>query len=182
LWVRKRNKGEEILECKVIETRKSVRMFDRNNKLELEQIQMILKAASMAPSGKNLQPWKFQIFTDDEVITKIAKECPNNRWMNSSPCIISVYLDLNISYDFTKDAMAIGAAIENMLLEAEAEGISSCWIGECTEHRENLEQIFGVDNQLRLMAFVVLGYEKKMKKKSISEIVINLEKEINITY
>ena len=49
----------------VIEKRRSIKKFD-NKKLSKEIIERILYHGSIAPSGKNRQPWRFVVIQENE--------------------------------------------------------------------------------------------------------------------
>jgi nitroreductase len=55
-----------------IYNRRSVRKFS-DEKVPLEDLHAIIKAATMAPSGKNLQTWHFVAVTDPAKIVKLAE-------------------------------------------------------------------------------------------------------------
>jgi nitroreductase len=168
-----------MLNCKEILNRHSSRFFDKDKEVSNQIIHKLILAASLAPSGKNLQPWKFFIVNEAKLISELTKILPNNKWISTANLLILVYLDKKESYDDIKDFMAIGACIENMLLEAESNGLSSCWIGECFENRRQIFEIIENDESLELMAIVAFGYEKrrfvKTAKKKVEELVLNYE-------
>lgn len=166
-----------MLNCKEILNRHSSRFFDINKVISNEIIHKLILAASLAPSGRNLQPWRFFIINEAELISGLTKILPNNKWISNSNLLILVYLDKKESYDDIKDCMSIGASIENMLLEAESNGISSCWIGECLEKEEQIVELVKNDGSLKLMAIVAFGYEKRKlvrnPKKKVEELVLS---------
>lgn len=88
---------------------------------------------------------------------------PNNKWFSHVGQAIAVFADTAFGYDAEKDAMAIGACVENMLIEAGSKGISTCWIGECTDYRESISSLLGTNNQYKLMAIIAIGYGKSHK-------------------
>ena len=57
---------------KTILTRRSVRSF-QSRKIERPDLELILKAATYAPSGMNRQTWQFTAVTDRDEIRKLAK-------------------------------------------------------------------------------------------------------------
>ena len=52
----------------VINERKSARSFENKN-VSLNQINRIIKSASLAPSAKNRQPWKFCVLDNTHVVS-----------------------------------------------------------------------------------------------------------------
>lgn len=49
----------------MIEERRSIRKF-RNEPIDREQIETMVRAAGLAPSAKNRQPWKYIVYTGGE--------------------------------------------------------------------------------------------------------------------
>jgi nitroreductase len=146
-------------------------------KISKDTVMLLLEAARWAPSAKNIQPWKFVVvMDDDELRIKLASLSVYKPWLSNAPCLIAVFLDLQISYDFTKDAQAIGAAIQNMLLCGNEIGIGSCWVGEILNQESEVKRILGVSEQYQLMAVIAFGYPAKTagatKRKEISESVL----------
>ncbi len=165
-----------MLKCNEIQNRHSCRCYYKEKKIPQEIINTLIMAASLAPTGKNIQPWRFRIITDENVISGLANYLPNNKWILTAPCLVIVYLDTNESYSLEKDTMAIGAAIENILLEAESNGISSCWLGECLEKADTINRYLGSMEKVKLMAVITLGYERRKMiraaKKSIHDLIL----------
>ena len=147
------------IKCKSIQGRHSCREFDQGKKVDNDVLSCILTAGSYAPSGKNLQPWRFKLIDDARDITQIAQCLAANRWVLNAPSIVVVLMDKSCCYDPLKDAMSMGACIQNMLIEAEENGVSSCWIGECTNYNDKLLDILMLpQKQYQLCAILAFGY------------------------
>ena len=158
-----------------IKSRRSVRLYN-SEPIEIEFINQIIESAIWAPSGKNGQPWKFKIVTEQNIIEEIAKLSANSRWIETAPCLIIVYLDKGCSYHYIKNVQSCGAAIQNMLLTAHAIGIGSCWIGDLLEKGDAINKLFEVDDSLELMGVVSFGYGRgrsiNVGRKDINEFLI----------
>ena len=63
------NNSHAVLE--IIHSRKSVRSYT-DEPVAPEQVQTLLKAAMAAPSGRNLQPWRFVVVTKQDTKDKLA--------------------------------------------------------------------------------------------------------------
>lgn len=151
---------------KVFETiieRRSIRRFN-DVKVKKDDIIKLITAAGWAPSGKNLQPWKFVIIEDSMIINSIGKQTIHSRWMIKATCIILVYLDKEISYALIKDIQAVGASIQNILLCAKELNIGTCWIGEILDREMEVNTILNIQSNLQLMGVIALGYFNEDKK------------------
>ncbi len=58
----------------VVYKRRSIRKF-KEDKVPREILDRVLEAGRWAPSGANLQPWRFIVVTASEVKSKIADVC-----------------------------------------------------------------------------------------------------------
>lgn len=142
----------------VIKMRRSVRSF-LDCPIDDESIRKIIEAAICAPSGRNCQPWKFSIVNDIEKIKLVSKLSKNFCWMRKARCLITVYLDKQLSYHFLKDVQSCGAAIQNMMLQAYSMKIGTCWVGDIIDRGNEIKEIIGVVNGgLELMGVIALGY------------------------
>ena len=95
------------------------------------------------------------------------------------PLIMVVCMDIADSYNRDKDIMAIGACIQNMLLEAHSLGLGTCWMGEILNRKEELKDFLQLDEDLEIMAVIAVGYPaEKIKgpgRKSLSSLKIQVK-------
>ena len=108
--------------------RRSIRQYDQRMPEE-EVITALLTAAQWAPSGLNNQPWKFKVVRD-AVKNGLADYTKYKQVIAAAPVAVCVFLDTGNTYNPEKDCMAIGAAIQNMLLVAHERRLGTCWLGE----------------------------------------------------
>ena len=90
-----------------IHKRRSVRDFTGET-IPKEDLEKIIDAARMAPSGSNQQTWHFIIVTDKEIIQRLSKAAD---WMVKAGAVIVVAMDPSTKY-WVEDG---SAAIENIL-------------------------------------------------------------------
>ena len=119
----------------LIKKRRSIRSFLKKE-IPASHIKKILESASWAPSGLNNQPWRFVILRNKSIKYKLSKLTKYSYIINRANCVILVFLDINNSYNRTKDIQAIGACIQNMLLCSCELGIATCWLGEILNKRK----------------------------------------------
>lgn len=139
-----------------IRTRRSIRSF-QPDPVDDETVERILEMGTWAPSGLNNQPWKFVVVRGEEVRRELARQTQYGHILESSPACIAVFLDADESYDRTKDAQAIGACIQNMLLTIHHLGLGAVWLGEILKNRKTVEKILGVPASCELMAVIAFG-------------------------
>ncbi len=99
-----------------------------------------------------------------------------SRIITDSQVLIAVFLDTSVSYDRTKDVQAIGACIQNTLLEAHSLGLGGVWLGEILKSREQIREILGLKKEIELMAVVALGCPaenpKSGRRKELRDLII----------
>lgn len=158
-----------------IRTRRSIRKF-RPDPVPHELIEKVLDAGRWAPSGQNNQPWRFAIITSRTTIAKISKLTHYSKVVMASQALIPVFLDIEKSYHREKDIQAIGACLQNMLLEAHSLGLGAVWLGEIIKSDRPLRELFGLSGSLELMAVIALGYPDEQprpsKRKEIKELIV----------
>lgn len=146
-----------------IQKRRSIRSFIKK-RVSQDKITAICQAARWAPSGLNNQPWRFIIVQDKEIKEKISSFTEYRSVIKRADFIIVVFLDKKESYHRIKDAQAMGACIQNMLLCAFELGISSCWMGEILNKKVKVRNFFSLKPRYDLMAAVAFGYSKRRTK------------------
>lgn len=137
-----------------IKARKSIRKF-KDDPISEDVLKKILYAGTLAPSGKNKQPWKFYIVQGD-MRQQMAHEMENGiarleamgiptgsakhslKIMKQAPATVFVFnptgkhplsdRDTLESYTDVVDIQSVGAAIQNMCLAAVDMKLGSLWI------------------------------------------------------
>lgn len=167
----------------IIYERHSCRRFCKNQTIDREIVRSILKAGMQAPSGKNTQPWRFIVIDDGKLIADIGALCIYSKFISNASSLIFVCMDTEISYNYKKDTMSIGASIQNMLLAACEYQLGSCWIGEILDKENEIRKLINISSNRELMAVLALGIENtgmnsRMKKADR----IELEQKIDFWY
>lgn len=143
----------------------SVRDYDEKP-VEREKLEYILKAAQLAPSAVNFQPWQFIVVRESENRIKL-QECYHRDWFKAAPCYIIICADHNQGWkrkvdgkDFSDIDAAI--AIEHMCLAATAIGLGSCWV--CNFDPAILRANFQIPDHLEPIAILPVGYPKNINQ------------------
>ena len=162
------SKTDNLLD--LIKSRKSVRNFVYK-KIDNDTIGAILECGRWAPSGRNSQPWKVSIVSHPTVKRLIAEQSKYGGIIESAYLNLVVFLDLERGYDRTKDVLAMGAFIENMLLAVHAKGLGAVWIGEILKNNEKVSEIFKLSpEKFELMGVITIGLiDEALEKKEERE-------------
>jgi len=143
---------------KTIFSRKSVRNYT-DQPVSPQQIETLLKAAMAAPTGMNMQPWRFVVVRDPAVKKKIAGR---NKSIEKAPVAIvvcgqTVRKDGQPNGNWTADC---AAATENLLLAAEAAGLGAVWTA-CYPYDERMNptiEALGLPEEVKPFCIVPVGY------------------------
>ncbi len=162
-------KGSESLMNPVIQailTRRSIRRF-QERAIPREILDMILCAGYYAPSGHNMQTWRFTVVEDKEKIARLKEAaCETARaagvycyGFENPACIVIISNDERNRYG-CQDA---SCAAENMFLAAHSYGIGSVWLNILMTLRgkEPVKQIldeFGIPKNHVVWCMAALGY------------------------
>jgi nitroreductase len=148
-----------------IQKRRSIREFS-DLAVSQEDLMAIAEAGVWAPSGKNNQPWRFVLITDDKVRHEIGSLTLYSHIIYSCRALIAVYLDAEAMYDPIKDYMSAGAAIQNMLLTVESLGLGAVWLGQILKNKKQVSTVLGIENRYNLMAVLAIGHPLHRNQKS----------------
>ena len=143
--------------------RRSIRKFT-NKKISDINLQEILRAGMCAPSAHNQKSWSFIVIKDKEIFKTIMQLHPYSSMLKTADIVIMVCsTDIN-KVDFW--AQDCSAATQNILLEATALGLGSCWLGVYPIHElcERLRTIFNIPNGNIPFSLVALGYPDEQKE------------------
>jgi nitroreductase len=107
-----------------IHARRSIRRYGKGEVTQ-EQIDALLEAAMLAPSGNNARPWEFVVVKSREYLDRIIKIHPYAGMLKEASLAIVVCARVENDF-FPQDC---GAAVENILLRAVELGLGTCWCG-----------------------------------------------------
>ncbi|RMD57372.1 nitroreductase family protein [Candidatus Woesearchaeota archaeon] len=148
-----------------IRARRSVRAY-LDIPVEVEKIGNILEAGRLAPCAGNSQNTRFILVTDEKKREEIGALCLEQYWVGSAPLIIVVcsYVErARRLYQEEGERFAImgaSAAIENMLLAAQDQGLGSCWVGAYDSAR--LKALLEIPEDVLICAVLPIGYPDKV--------------------
>ncbi len=123
----------------------------------------VLEAARWAPSGGNLQPWRFVVVRDGGLRRGLAHAAFGQTFVASAPVVVVVCAVPDESGRHYgrrgRELYCIqdtAAATENLLLAATACGLGACWVGAFDERR--VADVLDLDGGWRPVALVPIGH------------------------
>ncbi|WP_413373939.1 nitroreductase family protein [Paenibacillus taichungensis] len=78
----------------VVKERRSVRHYDPAFNISEQELKDILTEAALAPSGANMQPWKFIVFNDQALKEQLLPIANNQQQVVDASAVIAVLGDL----------------------------------------------------------------------------------------
>lgn len=175
-----------------IKTRRTIRTFDKK-KVPPDVLKDLIEAARWAPSGHNLQPWKFVIIDKEDIIKKLAAVINKkgdeliigfntimrdvSRKLENVPAVILVYGTGSVMKMFENygdeykrigalfEVQSISAAIQNILLCAHSKSLGVGWFGMAVFCEKEINESLGVEGNLQ--AILAVGYPSNDKVNSL---------------
>ena len=162
---------------KVIMDRRSIRRY-LPGPIPEEVILRVLDAARFSPSGKNLQPWKFILVQEETLKQRLVEASVRQSFIAEAPIVVVACGFPDRCYSRMGNYMKswpvdVAIALEHLILQAQEEGLGTCWIGAFEE--EEVKSILNIPDGVRVLALTPLGYpdEKPVSRgrKSLEEIM-----------
>ena len=173
--------------------RKSVRVFT-GEPISKEKKELILTAATQAPTAGNQQLYTIIDVTDRELKKKLAVTCDNQPFIAEADMVLIFVADCQKWYEGFKDVGAeprnpgvgdlmlavtdTAIAAQNAVVAAESLGIGSCYIGDIMENAEIHKEILQLPEYAFPAVMLVFGYptrqqmlREKPKRVELSHIV-----------
>lgn len=156
----------------LVQTRRSMRKFT-DEKVSREDLQLLLRAALMAPSSKGLHSWQFVVVEDKALIEALSLcKAQGADFLAGAPMAIVVLAEPEVSDVWIEDA---SVASTMLLFQAEDLGLGSCWIqvrerndAEGVNAEDNVRRVLDIDPSLRVLSIVAVGH-KGMERKPFNE-------------
>ncbi|MCT4661402.1 MAG: nitroreductase family protein [Tissierellales bacterium] len=142
-----------------IKKRRSVRKFSEK-KVELEIVSELLKSAMQAPSAGNQQPWEFVIIDDKSQLEALSNMSPYAKFLKDAPLAIVVVGNKN-NMKFPENwEQDLGAATQNILLEATEHDLGSTWLGvhPLSDRINHVKNIINCPKNIKPYCVIAIGY------------------------
>ena len=167
----------------IAENRQSCRSYDSTKEVEIEKLDAILRAAQLAPSACNGQPYKITVCKGDAAkavaaacagmgMNKFAPQAPVQLVISEMPYVKSAALGAKLKKNDYR-SIDIGIVAAYITAEAAARGLSTCILGWLDDGK--IREICSLEYPVRLV--ITLGYAsegdklRSKKRKELSELV-----------
>ena len=144
-----------------IKARRSVRRF-LQKEIPKEILDTFVDAIIWAPSAGNLQSRKFYFVFNQQIKERLVNAAWGQDFIAEAPLCVVGCADLRIKNHYGNRGSElytiqdVSASIQNLLLEAQEQGLASVWVGAFQE--AEVSEILNFPSYLRPIAIVPIGY------------------------
>lgn len=167
----------------IAENRQSCRSYDAAKEVEQEKLDAILRAAQLAPSACNGQPYKITVCKGDAAkavaaacagmgMNKFAAQAPVQLVLSEMPYVKSAAVGAKLKKNDYR-SIDIGIVAAYITAEAAAQGLGTCILGWLDDSK--IRDICDLEYPVRLV--ITLGYAgdgdklRTKKRKDLEELV-----------
>lgn len=163
----------------IAEVRQSCRSYDSSREVETQKLDAILRAAQLAPSACNGQPYHITVCRNETAkavaaacagmgMNKFAVQAPVLLVISEQPYVKTAAVGARLKKNDYR-SMDIGIAAAYITAEAAAQGLGSCILGWLED--DKIRKICGLQSPVRLV--ITLGYaagDDKLRAKKRKEL------------
>lgn len=142
--------------------RRSVRRF-KSKPISFDTLKELVDAGRLAPSAANLQPLEYIIVDDAKLVKNVFSTlkwagyiAPAGNPPAGEEPVAYIVIVVNTEIKSSGADKDVGAACENIILTALAEGIGSCWIESIDKPK--LKETLQLPDKLSINSVIALGY------------------------
>jgi nitroreductase len=143
----------------LLKTRRSIRRY-RPDPMPEEMVEQLLEAGRWAPSASNRQPWDFIVVRDEAIRRQVAQQAAYYfiRWAHAAEAPLLIVLCGDRRNPFYRQFLHedIGLAGGQIMLQAKALGLGTCWIGALD--RKAIAGILKLPNHLEIVGLLTVGF------------------------
>ncbi|MEQ6028822.1 nitroreductase family protein [Staphylococcus saccharolyticus] len=164
---------------KILNGRKSVKVFDSKYKIPHKEMDEMITKATKAPSSVNMQPWRIAVIESDEAKEKIKEAFAFNvKQLTTSSAMMIIFGDLR---NYEKAEQIYNDAVEQNHMTEDIKTQLLDWILPYYKglSKEGMKDIVNIDSSLMAMQFMLIakayGYDTNpiggFDKENIAEII-----------
>jgi len=127
--------------------------------VEPEKINILLEAARLAPSARNVQDWRFVVVTDTDTRKALQTAAAGQPFVAQAPVVIVACSVSNKRMNLCAQPYAsinVAIALEHIALAATSVGLAACWIGSFKP--QAVRRILNIPTHIAVVELMSLGY------------------------
>ncbi|MDH3657481.1 MAG: nitroreductase family protein [Nitrosopumilus sp.] len=141
---------------KAINSRRSIKSFDKNHKMTQQEIIQLLELAILSPTSYNIQNWRFVTITDQSIKDKLSELSHGQQHVSEASLVIILCADLN-SWD--KDPQRYWENIPEEPRIALINSLRNSYSGKPGLQRDEAMRSCGMAAQTIMIAARSMGYD-----------------------
>ena len=159
---------------KEIDDRRSIRAY-LDKEVEEEKLTAVLEAGRKAPSAKNRQMWHFYVVSNIELKKQLTALCSDQSMIAEAPICLLVTATDDYTMRCKIPAYVVDStiALSFMMLEAEHQGLGTCWIGSFDQ--DGIKELLELPENETIVGLTPLGYANQAPRekttKDLAEVV-----------
>ena len=145
--------------------------------IEAHHLEALLEAANWAPTHKHTEPWRFVIFTGAgraslaDLLGRTYRETIGEKFTEKKyqktvtrpaavPLVMAIVMEPSEKADLPEfeEILAVGCAMQNFHLAAQALGIGCAWSTPKYLDHPNIRSFLGLTGRMRCLGFYYVGY------------------------
>ena len=144
-------------------TRRSIRSYT-GEPINQDLVALLLKAAMAAPSAHNVQPWRFVLIDNHQILDQIPEFHPYAAMLLKAQLAIAICGDTSVQPD--RWMLDCSASAENILLAAHAKGLGAVWVGiyPVRQRIKDIKKLLNLPDHIYPLGLISLGYPRIKKK------------------
>lgn len=160
----------------LLKGRRSIRRY-RPDPVPPELLEQVLEAGRWAPSASNRQPWHFVVVQDREMRRQVAQHAAvfMIKWAHAEEAPVLIILCGDASSRAYQRFLHedIGLAGSQMMLQAKALGLGTCWLGGLD--RKAIADVIQLPEDMVVIGLLTLGFPAEdpppTRRRSLADVV-----------
>lgn len=179
--------------AEIIRNRRTIKAAAMNGKkIPNEQVEQLLHLADYAPTHGRTEPWRFMVYTG-ETLQQFCNDHAQLYWDNTPEETRSAQTFENLKHQgdmvshlvvtlmkrtpetkipLLEEYAATSAAVQNILLGAEALGLAAIWSTGGMALKQPMKDFYSLQENDYVIGFLYLGYTDQPKKEAVRNIPI----------
>jgi len=151
----------------LLKKRRSIRKY-KENRLEKEKVDKLIKAALFSPSSKNRRPWEFIIVDDKDLLNKLSQSKQHGAGFLKNAALGIIVLADPEQCDVWIEDTSIASII--LHLTAASLNLGSCWIqlrerwhNSSVTAEEYVRKVLNIPEKYKVESIIAIGYPNEQR-------------------
>ncbi len=147
--------------------RRSLRRFDPHSPVGNSEIELLIECAAAAPCSTGRGPWHFIVVSDRTTLDKMGTDLRYAAMLLQAPLAVVICADTSGKSEAAELfwPQDCAAAMENLLVAAQAIGLGAVWIGvhPIAEREDFLRSLLDIPQEIHTFGVAAIGTPIELK-------------------